>query len=203
MTLLEELHDSQSREAQNYGHETRVSRNQEWMCWRVPAPINPTDLLTTLHETYIRFCVHLANILRRNKLFEQRLYRKVKQTIYISYTFPARRTGFEMIKRNGCYAWIFELSHSEIKRGSRKQSQLRHKHKKGNPLPSFGCLKLKFAFHLLSIFWRNESRLMRAPWCVCVCVSPLTTSERLYQSASNLVCISLPRHLTPSQRSTS
>jgi hypothetical protein len=34
------------RETVEYGHESRGNRNQEWLCWRVPAAIYPTDRLS-------------------------------------------------------------------------------------------------------------------------------------------------------------
>jgi hypothetical protein len=39
-------HDSQSRERVNYGHGSWGTRNQQWLCWRGPAAIYPTDLPT-------------------------------------------------------------------------------------------------------------------------------------------------------------
>jgi hypothetical protein len=38
-----ELHDSQGRETVKYGHESRGTWKQEWLCWRGPAAIYPTD----------------------------------------------------------------------------------------------------------------------------------------------------------------
>jgi hypothetical protein len=40
---------------------------------------------------------------------------------------------------------------------------------------------------LLSLFWRNESRFMRSPCCLCVCESRLSPFECLTQSLWNLV----------------
>jgi hypothetical protein len=54
-------------------------------------------------------------------------------------------------------------------------------------------------FSLLSLFWRNGSRCMRSPCCLCVCI-PLTAFECLHQSMWNLVCIWW--HLSPSERPT-
>jgi hypothetical protein len=54
---------------------------------------------------------------------------------------------------------------------------------------------------LISLFWKNRSRIMRSPYCPCVCASPLLTFECLNQSLWNLILISW--HLSPSQRSTS
>jgi hypothetical protein len=38
-----ELHDSQSRKRVKYVHETRRAGNQEWLCWRRPLAIYPTN----------------------------------------------------------------------------------------------------------------------------------------------------------------
>jgi hypothetical protein len=35
--------ERQGRETVKYGHETRGTRNQQWLCWRGPAAIYPTD----------------------------------------------------------------------------------------------------------------------------------------------------------------
>jgi hypothetical protein len=39
-----------------------------------------------------------------------------------------------------------------------------------------------YNFSPLSLFWKYKNRLMRLPCCLCVCVSPLLTSECLNQS---------------------
>jgi hypothetical protein len=55
---------------------------------------------------------------------------------------------------------------------------------------------------LLSLFWKNESRLMRSPCCLCVCVSPLSTLNgwiNLYETRY----IRISWHLSPSQWRTS
>jgi hypothetical protein len=37
------LQDPQSRETVKYGHESRGTRNQEWLCWRGPPGIYQKD----------------------------------------------------------------------------------------------------------------------------------------------------------------
>jgi hypothetical protein len=49
---------------------------------------------------------------------------------------------------------------------------------------------LFWMFSLVSLFWKNKSRLKWTPFCLCVCVSRLSTCECLSQSLWNLVCIS-------------
>jgi hypothetical protein len=53
-------------------------------------------------------------------------------------------------------------------------------------------------FSILSLFWKNKNTLIRSPFCLRVCVSPLLTFECLNQSLWNLVRIS--RYLSSSQR---
>jgi hypothetical protein len=50
-------------------------------------------------------------------------------------------------------------------------------------------LNLKILFILLNLFWKDKSRLILFPRCLCVCVSPLSTFEWLNKSLWNLVCI--------------
>jgi hypothetical protein len=58
-----------------------------------------------------------------------------------------------------------------------------------------------FFIGLLSLFWKNKSRLMWSPCCVSVNPLPPSTYECLNQSLRNLVCISW--HLRPVQWRTS
>jgi hypothetical protein len=53
-------------------------------------------------------------------------------------------------------------------------------------------------FIILSLLWKNTSRLIRSPCCLCVCGSLQSSFECLNQSLWNLVYISW--NLSPSQR---
>jgi hypothetical protein len=66
-----QLHDSQSHETLKYDHESRVARNQEWLCWRNHQQIYPTGgsvfkilmiLLKLPNETLFRFCEVQAKV---------------------------------------------------------------------------------------------------------------------------------------------
>jgi hypothetical protein len=55
----------------------------------------------------------------------------------------------------------------------------------------------KMVFTLLSLFWKNKSRLMRPPLCLCVCVSPpinFWTSEPVIRKLST--CIMAPEPIS-------
>jgi hypothetical protein len=88
-------HDSQSRERVKYGHESRVTRNQEWLCWWGPTAIYLTwsDLITLLN---VKGTTHNGNI--RTRLMSNfwvwrgnpRFFKHVRVVSCLSYNYADR-----------------------------------------------------------------------------------------------------------------
>jgi hypothetical protein len=52
-----------SSETLKYDHESRGTRNQEWLCWRGPVAIYPTDISKNHYRRAVTLYIHIGEVL--------------------------------------------------------------------------------------------------------------------------------------------
>jgi hypothetical protein len=143
------MKDSESRETVKYGHESRWTRKQEWLCWRGPAAINPT------YKSVFKWLIPSGLMFIKWRLPETNVLEKNETLIFCLIHFSVSVTDLKREKNYYLYIPILFYLHRPI-----QESTMSFEHNQTLPIFKWNLLPREKQKKVLIEFTRHWKFLL-------------------------------------------